>query len=234
MPHPRTSWLRRLRRLCLFLLLGLMTTVGVAWGSALWFRPAFGGLLSEQIPPYRMLHELKCPGGTQIEVWGVNGARGAAAYGSVWGRSVPRSVRLAHDGYEHTGSDTVRGPAVIESRGFPLRALRSYVVADITAQDDISADGTFAVQDWKVLRTVGALAITDESPSDQGAALPYLPYWPGLLANTLFYTLLWWLAFASLRMVKHNRRYRRGLCPLCRYDLLADYSNGCSECGWKR
>lgn len=65
-------------------------------------------------------------------------------------------------------------------------------------------------------------------------ALPLRPIWPGLAFNTLFYALLWWLAFASLRMVKHNRRYRRGLCPLCRYDLLADYSNGCSECGWKR
>jgi len=64
--------------------------------------------------------------------------------------------------------------------------------------------------------------------------LPLRPIWPGLAFNTLFYALLSWLTFASLRMVKHNRRYRRGLCPLCRYDLLADYSNGCSECGWKR
>jgi hypothetical protein len=65
-------------------------------------------------------------------------------------------------------------------------------------------------------------------------ALPLLPIWPGLAFDTLFYALLWWLALASVRTVKHNRRYRHGLCPLCRYDLRADYSQGCSECGWGR
>ena len=30
------------------------------------------------------------------------------------------------------------------------------------------------------------------------------------------------------------RRRQAGLCPLCAYDLKHDFSNGCSECGWKR
>lgn len=28
------------------------------------------------------------------------------------------------------------------------------------------------------------------------------------------------------------RRIRRGHCPRCSYDLLADFSRGCPECGW--
>jgi hypothetical protein len=75
---------------------------------------------------------------------------------------------------------------------------------------------------------------TPDTPPFAPRLLPLLPIWPGLAFNTLFYALLWYLALASARMVSHNRRYRRGLCPFCRYDLRADYSQGCSECGWKR
>ncbi len=73
-----------------------------------------------------------------------------------------------------------------------------------------------------------------DPPNASPIVIPLTPIWPGLAFNTLFYALLWWLALASARMVNHNRRYRRGLCPHCRYDLRADYSQGCSECGWGR
>ena len=120
----------------------------------------------------------------------------------------------------------------VTQSGFPARALQ---FSEAMSQGDIEASSG-----WNVLMPI--------SPLDRGiiippflqfgkgadSRLPLRPIWPGLAFNTLFYALLWWLAFASIQMVKHNRRYRRGLCPLCRYDLLADYSKGCSECGWKR
>jgi hypothetical protein len=76
--------------------------------------------------------------------------------------------------------------------------------------------------------------VLSDPPNASPIVIPLTPIWPGLAFNTLFYALLWWLALASARMVNHNRRYRRGLCPHCRYDLRADYSQGCSECGWGR
>ena len=88
----------------------------------------------------------------------------------------------------------------------------------------------------------GAYRLGQPHPDDLRAGLEFptlgslavAPEWAGLVLNTGFYTLLWWLAFASIGRIKHNRRYRRGLCPMCRYDLMSDYSHGCSECGWGR
>lgn len=39
---------------------------------------------------------------------------------------------------------------------------------------------------------------------------------------------------APARARRKSRRIRRGLCPYCSYDLLSDFSRGCSECGWGR
>lgn len=120
----------------------------------------------------------------------------------------------------------------VTQSGFPARALE---YREAMSRGDIEANN-----DWDSLIPIAWLDRGMVIPSvlqfgtGADSRLPLRPIWPGLLANTLFYALLWWLAFASLRMVRHNRRYRRGLCPLCRYDLLADYSKGCSECGWNR
>ncbi len=62
-------------------------------------------------------------------------------------------------------------------------------------------------------------------------ALPYYPIWSGLALNTAFYALLFFAVIRVSQAFKHAGRYRRGLCPRCKYDLRFDYSRGCSECG---
>ncbi len=37
---------------------------------------------------------------------------------------------------------------------------------------------------------------------------------------------------ATTRASRSARRINRGHCPRCSYDLLADFSRGCPECGW--
>ncbi len=61
-----------------------------------------------------------------------------------------------------------------------------------------------------------------------------VPIWSGLIADTLFFAAASFAAHQSIGFIQRRSRYRRGLCPACRYDLTADYSNGCSECGWGR
>ncbi len=62
-------------------------------------------------------------------------------------------------------------------------------------------------------------------------ALPYYPIWSGLALNTAFYALLFFFVVRITRGLKHARRYKRGLCPRCKYDRLFDYRVPCPECG---
>ncbi len=64
--------------------------------------------------------------------------------------------------------------------------------------------------------------------------LPTLPIWPGLLFNTLFYAAIWFAFFTGLAALRTARRLRRGLCPVCRYDLRGLPQRACPECGWGR
>lgn len=62
-------------------------------------------------------------------------------------------------------------------------------------------------------------------------AIPLRPVWPGLIADTLFYALL----FAGLHRLsawgRRTRRRRRGRCAACGYDLFGLNSPTCPECG---
>jgi len=90
---------------------------------------------------------------------------------------------------------------------------------------------------WK---TLGGIDITSGprpvTNKDAGAywfkALPYRPIWAGLAFNTVFYALLFWLLVRLATGLRAWRRFSKGLCTKCAYDLLFDYSRGCSECGW--
>ena len=64
--------------------------------------------------------------------------------------------------------------------------------------------------------------------------IPFRPVWPGFAINTtLFAATLWLLTlgpFAARRMI----RSKRGHCIKCGYDLRSNLSSGCPECGWLR
>lgn len=59
---------------------------------------------------------------------------------------------------------------------------------------------------------------------------PYLPLWPGLLGNTLFYAVLVLTPIVLWRWRTLRRRARRGLCVACGYELGAGVE-ACPECG---
>ena len=60
--------------------------------------------------------------------------------------------------------------------------------------------------------------------------LPVRPIWPGFAVNTVFYAALLWLLtlgpFTARRIIRH----RRGLCIQCGYDLRGS-PDTCPECG---
>jgi len=63
--------------------------------------------------------------------------------------------------------------------------------------------------------------------------LPLRPIWPGFAINTVFYALILWLLFAGPFVLRRRWRIRRGLCPKCAYDLRKRPSDSsvCPECG---
>ena len=68
----------------------------------------------------------------------------------------------------------------------------------------------------------------------QRRGLPLLPIWPGFVINTLLgATVLWLAMLAPITLRRHIRR-KRGNCIKCGYDLRRDLSRGCPECGWRR
>lgn len=73
--------------------------------------------------------------------------------------------------------------------------------------------------------------------------VPLAVIWPGFLMDALFYGALWFGLIVGLGATKRALRTRRGLCPMCAYDLrggtleagrLCHRIQGCPECGWNR
>jgi len=81
-------------------------------------------------------------------------------------------------------------------------------------------------------RHVVGIAVTMPEVIRIGSAEKLLPtraVWPGFAINTLFYAIVLWLLFAAPFALRRWRRVRRGLCAHCAYPVGA--SDVCTECG---
>lgn len=65
-------------------------------------------------------------------------------------------------------------------------------------------------------------------------ALPWRPVWLGIGADSLVYAAAWMFVLVVPAMARRRRRFHRGRCPICAYDLVGDHASGCPECGWGR
>ena len=120
-----------------------------------------------------------------------------------------------------------------DARGWPALALGvRYAGFDPYRPGTLRADGGIMLP--PLLRT-RSQAFIRRSGADAATvrALPLTPLWPGLLADTLFYALL----FASLHQLtawgRRARRRGRGRCAACGYDLTG-IDGVCPECGAAR
>ena len=60
-------------------------------------------------------------------------------------------------------------------------------------------------------------------------AFPAHPIWPAFIANTLFYAAILWLLIPGPFALRRLLRVKRGLCPKCAYPM--GESAVCTECG---
>ena len=240
---------RRLTKLVVFLLLGAVVNVAVAWGFAwklnVYRVPVTGG--SETVAGV--------VGATPRHVWIVRRYNRTGAT-RVFSHYSIRSMGTGYDGdpgsllpswnqdYFFSGirrdelDEVVR---IQDGRGWPMLALWGQAVVGTRMSLPFYREVEYAI----------LLTGSSTDPSWAWASgtfvggsggytprvvrfLPLHPIWPGFLINTIFYAAILWLLalvpFTACRLV----RRKRGLCIKCAYDLRGDFSAGCPECGWRR
>lgn len=235
---------RILSRLLLLTLLGLTTSIAIAWALAAWLPNSHCTSTSNSVgfskDGFVTATTYTRPGmirrAWETSEWGeysgavfpiriVNDPIRSGASSSIiglpgeWGQLT--AARMAEPGGLDDGFE--------DARGWPVPSFW-YSVSPYR----ISLD--FLQSSLPPPELHGGLLLTSPTPTTAAEirALPYLPIWKGLTINTAFYATLWASAWAAFRTTRLLLRRRRGLCPTCAYDLKHNLPPGCPECGWKR
>ena len=227
---------RRLLTIAVFLLLGAVVNVAVAWGSALcvnvsegardivdeWdFSKEYGGFIAsrwrrasaERVSVVYYSFRDGSPGVNKYEVEDLI---------PKWGLRCLLDVPAASQ-YAPLNDDDFR---TIDARGWPFLGLWGGV-------QEPNPNTTFGPR--APSRTYYALVWNDGQPltnrmaAERHVVLPLRPIWPGFASNTIFYAALLWLLIGALFVLRRFLRLKRGLCPKCAYPV--GESPICSECG---
>ncbi len=209
-----------LRRVVVFIGLGAMINLLIAWGCATWTKPPlFDAFLTAEYRRARWRAEERRPRLKDEHLWIRRAYRGSGLHLLIVQQDL-RGTQIVHlhragwplpsmEGKEHNplSPNTTRIGESSYSAGLPLPTKGTLLTPTITR---------------------GA------TTSPYVRVLPLLPVWPGFAINTLVYALaamivvgLWWLVRRAIRRM-------RGRCLSCGYDLRRDLATGCPECGWRR
>ena len=236
-------------KLVVFLLLGAIVNVAVAWGCAYWSPfPLIGSnatprnswaeidplsaearwlkergwqLTSREVPPTtrRLRSVLKA---IRFEIQRFS----RSAFGL---ERIEFSQRFAdaqfHDNWFGAIEVPLRWPFLSRTRaGWPLLALHGEQQAGV-----ISSGRTLT---WQYGTAVPFPTFGKQNSSD--AILPFRPLWPEFAINTIFYAAILWLLILGPFALRSHIRHKHGHCVNCGYNLRGDFTAGCPECGWRR
>jgi hypothetical protein len=212
----------------IFLLLGAIVNIAVAWGcvgiapfilhakSGRWPE----GLMDVDTEDIRWI-ERSCYQGPigQIKL-----------YDSASGIGVERRMylvdaeRIPGGGMRMSTTFLRTGTPVRIAAGWPFFALQGGFVSPSRNFNTFAPFGAERLVD--AIKLPAWLA---SRPGMSDRRLPLAPIWPGSAINTLFYAAILWLLFAAPFALRRMRRTKRGLCPACAYPVGA--SDLCTECG---
>jgi hypothetical protein len=209
---------RRFAKLVVFLLLGAIVNVAVAWvaltSTSTTYRFYKGDDWIEVPATKTQISDLHDAFPNKVFTEGRYLATGSVRFG--WAIHQVRFIPRGAVGGMIT-NDPVDYPSVTHVvNGLPLPALQYFATWTRT---DKTQRGSLDFP--KVLHK------RDGQPD-----LPFWPIWPGFAINTLFYAGILWLLFTAPFALRRRRRIKRGLCPACAYPVCD--SQLCTECGAPR
>jgi hypothetical protein len=105
-----------------------------------------------------------------------------------------------------------------------LRTRAGWPILGLTCSCNTAAEATESGDDAIVFKPVIGRRI-------RLRYLPLSPIWPGFAVNTLFYAAVFWLLFAAPFAMRRRLRLRRGQCPHCAYPIGTWGGEICTECG---
>jgi hypothetical protein len=213
---------RRVLTILLFLLLGAIANVAVAWVVIL---SPLGKWSSDYEDGYTLPGW--CEGSsTDIdhthEIGGFD--LGGFGFDIIYVAGRPR----------HGDPSSVVAHSRFLSSGWPFRAFGQAYHTSVTVGRRVEL----------VWRSQWSLELKKRSPKDSpppvGGSVPLRPIWPGFAVNTVLYAIILWLLICGPFIARRLIRIKRGRCPKCGYDLRGQPpedgagAGRCPECGWGR
>ena len=113
--------------------------------------------------------------------------------------------------------------------GWPIKSFRAQATQERPLSPHEGGGVTLSVARWKC-----GIPLTDDTLFT-ARALPCMPVGWGLAANTVLYSSVLLCAAYAPGFVRRSLKKSKG-CPICKYDLRANTSGRCPECGadWRR
>ncbi len=224
-----------------WLLLGAIVNVAVAWGLSLCLNPLVETLSHSQGSSWRQSIE------NRSGIWVVWANR---RRGSEWVLSSPRRSIASLDSSDAGPTPASLLPKWAAASLTPQRAVAFndpafsslYRTAHATGWPMLSLGGIYRGENGDDPEGMSAMIIGSTpwsvGPAVSGQntvprALLLRPLWPGFAVNTVFYAAILWLLFAAPFALRRWRRIERGLCPRCAYDLRGSDESACPECGYR-
>jgi hypothetical protein len=248
-----------LLKLGVFLLLGVVVNVAVAWGLSLY---------SANLP---VLRYSELPVSEAQSIW--------IRYGSSSLPSLPPNTSSLFVWYAPDGPVEKDGPTA--KGGGRTRVHRLGIIQDVvtlsetgftavTRQRQVPYSERWSISEMRAgfpwscmsmgafqLASTGATQVTDavvrnvssvpqsilnDLPIPRLSVIPYRPIWPGIAINTIFFATVLWLLSVAPALIRGYLRKDAGRCPQCGYNLKENgvrrarylLSRGCPECGWNR
>ena len=226
---------RRLARLVVFLILGAIVNVVVAWGCAAFLNlmasesSLLTWTLSENEGWY--IRQWKQPGGvfySSMRCTLLTTSNSPPPRGPHPIDVIPKQgeFHILHAKY-------ARGERKIEARGV---SFRGWPMLSMWCEYPEHARARIVEISGGIGLPLMEGGFTEYYPGFRSTwpkALPLRILWQGFALNTLFYAALLWIPFALIQLRRYIR-HRRGHCIRCGYDLRGELSSGCPECGWRR
>ena len=247
----------------LFLLLGAVVNVAVAWTSVWWTPLPVTDLVGSAGWSVKSVSAAS-PSGVHYEYLGLVrqdrpcGVRcwsgwckpGRFSASFSWDEIQPHSITPSWSRLVMPTADYIewdRHYRMEEARGWPMLSMWS---GHVRCEKRARRTGEPRVRDaidrrlWAIplpSQTARVVVLAGVATGTQPTGMQQLstrPIWPGFLINTLFYAIILWLLIPGPFVLRRLIRIRRGRCPRCGYDLRGQPPEagaaGCPECGWNR